>query len=174
MMSVLKATAAALVVSLGTAMAAVAQQQDVVIRPAEIQDVLVNPDMGIETFQRFNGDVINPLYTWSERGPETLLHAAPTKPDFPDSSIAYLRWYWDTLEPEHGHYRWDIIDTALAEAKKHGQRLAIRLMPYSDCTPRVIQTQTRCDQLPEWYQKSGAIRANKSRSEERRVGKECR
>jgi hypothetical protein len=161
MKSVLKATAAALVVSLGTAMAAVAQQEDVVIRPAEIQDVLVNPDMGIETFQRFNGDAINPLYTWSERGPETLLQAAPTKPDFPDSSIAYLRWYWDTLEPEHGHYRWDIIDLALAEAQKHGQRLAIRLMPYSDCTPRVIQTQTRCDQLPEWYRNSGAIRANK-------------
>jgi len=141
--------------------AAAAQQPDVVVRPTEIQDVLVNPGMGITTFQRFNGQAVNPLYTWSERGPETELQDAPTKPDFPHTSIAYLRWYWDTLEPERGQYRWDIIDLALAEAQKHGQRLAIRLMPYSDCTPRVIKTQTRCDALPDWYRNSGARRANK-------------
>ena len=29
--------------------------QTTVVRPAEIDDVLVNPGMGIETFQRFNG-----------------------------------------------------------------------------------------------------------------------
>ena len=162
MKRVLNQTAAIFVLLFGAGVAAKAQDpQTVVIRPAEIQDVLVNPDMGIETFQRFNGDAVNPLYTWSERGPETELHAAPTKPDFPDTSIAYLRWYWDMLEPEHGQYRWDIIDTALAEAQKHHQRLAIRLMPYSDCNPRVVQTNTRCDALPEWYRNSGASRANK-------------
>ncbi len=33
-----------------------AQQGDhVVVRPTEITDVLVNPGMGITTFQRFNG-----------------------------------------------------------------------------------------------------------------------
>ncbi len=162
MRRVLKPKMAIFVLLIGAAVAAAAQQQQtVVIRPAEIQDVLVNPGMGITTFQRFNGDAPNPLYTWSERGPETELHAAPTKPDFPDTSIAYLRWYWDTLEPEHGQYRWDIIDLALAEAQAHGQRLAIRLMPYSDCDPRMAKMHTRCDPLPEWYRNSGARRANK-------------
>ena len=35
----------------------------------EIDDVLVNPGMGIETFQRFNGDAINAGLRWSEEGP---------------------------------------------------------------------------------------------------------
>ncbi len=136
----------------GATLASTAQQQQtVVIRPTEIQDVLVNPGMGITTFQRFNGQALNSLYKWSERGPETELQDAATKPDFPDTSIAYLRWYWSALEPEQGHYRWDIIDLALAEAQKHGQRLAIRLMPYSNIDP-----------LPEWYRNTGARRANQS------------
>jgi len=33
----------------------VAQSNIVVVRPKEIHDVLVNPGMGITTFQRFNG-----------------------------------------------------------------------------------------------------------------------
>ena len=81
-----------------------AQDDFVVIRPVEIQDVLVNPGMGITTFQRFNGDAINPKFTWSEFGPVTRLQQAPTKPDFPDTSIAYVRWYWNAIEPEQGRY----------------------------------------------------------------------
>ena len=46
-------------------------------------------------------------------------------------------------------YRWSIIDDALAEARRHGQRLAIRLMPYDDKHP-----------MPDWYFTSGAKRAN--------------
>ena len=127
-----------------------AQTRRVVIRPAEIQDVLVNPGMGITTFQRFNGQATNPPLKWSEVGPVTKLLRAPAKPDFPDTSIAYCRWYWNALEPEQGKFRWEIVDLALKEAREHGQALAIRLMPYSNQDP-----------LPEWYQNSGARRANK-------------
>lgn len=107
--------------------------------------------MGITTFQRFNGQELNGPFVWSERGPVTKLPDASSKPNFPDTSIAYLRWYWSTLEPERGKFRWDIIDSALEEARKHHQTLAIRLMPYSDRDP-----------LPSWYRNSGARRANKS------------
>jgi hypothetical protein len=127
-----------------------AQTDTVIVRPAEIQDVLVNPGMGITTFQRFNGQALNPPLTWSERGPVTKLPQAATKPDFPKTSIAYCRWYWSVLEPEPGKFRWDIIDLALREARQHGQTLAIRLMPYSNEDP-----------LPAWYRNSGARRANK-------------
>ncbi len=48
---------------------AVAQNTTNILRPKEIDDVLVNPGMGIETFQRFNGDAINPGLGWSEEGP---------------------------------------------------------------------------------------------------------
>jgi hypothetical protein len=144
-----KNTVCALLI-IGVALQAYGQKDTVIIRPAEIQDVLVNPGMGITTFQRFNGQALNPPYTWSERGPIAELQDAVAKPEFPDTSIAYLRWYWSTIEPERGEFHWEIIDTALDEAQRHGQRLAIRLMPYSDRDP-----------LPGWYRNSGARRANK-------------
>lgn len=122
---------------------------DVVIRPKEIDAVLVNPGMGVETFQRFNGDTLNPGLKWSEAGPTTELKPAETKQDFPESSIAYCRWFWSVLEPEPGKYNWAIIDLALKEAREHHQTLAIRMMPYDEKHP-----------LPEWYRNSGARRAN--------------
>jgi hypothetical protein len=135
---------------LAAAIPAYAQKDTVVVRPVEIDDVLVNPGMGITTFQRFNGQALNPPFEWSERGPVAVLPEAAEKPDFPDTSIAYLRWYWSALEPEPGKFRWEIIDLALQEARKHRQTLQIRLMPYSDRDP-----------LPGWYRDSGARRANK-------------
>lgn len=130
----------------------------VVVRPHPIDDVLTNPGMGITTFQRFNGQAPNPPLTWSERGPVNKLPQAAATPDFPNTSIAYCRWYWNVLEPERGKFRWDIIDLALAEARAHGQTLAIRLMPYSDEDP-----------LPVWYQKSGARRANKPEDKDGKI-----
>lgn len=132
-----------------------AQNPNTVIWPVEIQDVLVNPGMGITTFNRFNGQALNPPYSWSERGPQAAIPDANPKPDFPDTTIAYVRWYWNTIEPQQGQYRWDIIDSALAQAEKHGQRLAIRIMPYAGQEGSI-------EPLPEWYRNSGARRANKA------------
>jgi len=114
---------------------AYAQRDTVIVRPAPINDVLQNPGMGITTFQRFNGQETNPPLEWSEVGPVSKLPQAAAKPDFPDTTIAYLRWYWNVLEPEPGKFRWDIVDLALEEARSHGQTLAIRLMPYSNKDP---------------------------------------
>jgi Domain of unknown function (DUF4832)/Beta-galactosidase len=137
---------------------AVAQRNVVVVRPKEIQDVLVNPGMGITTFQRFNGQEPNPPLKWSEVGPERKLAQAATKPDFPDTSISYCRWYWNVLEPERGKYHWEIVDLAIEEARAHGQKLAIRLMPYSNQDP-----------LPEWFRNSGAKRANKDSDKDGKI-----
>jgi len=126
------------------------QSNDVIVRPKEIYTVLVNPGMGIQTFQRFNGDALNPGLRWSEAGPTTVVKPPAVKPDFPKSSISYCRWFWNVLEPEHGKYDWHIIDLALKEARAHHQTLAIRMMPYDQHHP-----------LPEWYRNSGARRANK-------------
>jgi Domain of unknown function (DUF4832)/Beta-galactosidase len=128
--------------------AVVLSAQTTIVRPAEIDDILVNPGMGIETFQRFNGQAINDGVRWSEVGPEkTSADAGPV--DFPGSSMAYLRWFWSQIEPQRGTYRWSILDEALAEAHRHGQRLAFRIMPYDDKHA-----------MPDWYLKSGAKRAN--------------
>src|SRR5215475_13934557 len=107
--------------------------QNTVVRPTEIDDVLINPGMGIETFNRFSGQALNDGVTWSEVGPETALpDSAAHTVNFPGSSVAYLRWFWSQLEPEQGNYRWEIIDSALAEARRHGQTLGVRLMPYDN------------------------------------------
>jgi len=129
--------------------AVAADRGTVVVRPREIQDVLVNPGMGIQTFQRFAGQPLNDGTRWSEEGPVGKAAATAAAPDFPGSSIAYCRWFWSALEPEKGRVRWDILDAALAEARVHGQALAIRLMPYDEEHP-----------LPDWYRRSGARRAN--------------
>ncbi len=127
-----------------------AQTATTVVRPREIHDVLVNPGMGITTFQRFNRQAIYPGLQWSEVGPERVVEDASTPPDFPETSVAYLRWFWHQIEPEQGKYRWDIIDSALEQARLHDQQLTVRIMPYDQKDP-----------LPEWYRKSGARRANK-------------
>src|SRR6184192_2251529 len=52
-------SAFALVVILFRTLAAVQTEQTIVIRPTEIDDILVNPGMGIETFNRFSGQALN-------------------------------------------------------------------------------------------------------------------
>ncbi len=127
-----------------------AAQKTVIVRPVETDQVLVNPERGIQTFQRVNGDPINPGSRWSEADPSTLDQPAGAKHDFPESSLAYYRWFWSQLEPAPGIYRWDIVDMALERARSHGQALDFRLMPYDQSHP-----------LPEWYRNSGARRANR-------------
>ena len=127
-----------------------AQTEMVIVRPKAIDEVLVNPGMGIQTFQRFNGQAVNAGLKWSEEGPTARLREETPPPDFPGSSLAYCRWFWEELEPEHGKVHWEIIDQALEEARAHRQTLAIRLMPYD-----------QKHQVPEWYRNSGARRANR-------------
>src|SRR5438552_4942214 len=81
-----------------------AQSNVVVIRPKEIHDVLVNPGMGITTFQRFNGQEPNAPLKWSEVGPVTKLGQAPTKPDFPEASISYAVFCLKKKERKLGKY----------------------------------------------------------------------
>src|SRR5437899_5318350 len=92
-----------------------AQSNVIVVRPKEIHDVLVNPGMGITTFQRFNGQEPNPPLKWSEVGPDTKLPQAATRPDFPETSVSYCRWYWNVLEPEPGKFNLVIVDLQIAE-----------------------------------------------------------
>jgi hypothetical protein len=132
---------------LGAARGANAQGDHVVVRPKELSSVLVNPGMGITTFQRFNQQALNPGLTWSEEGPTKPLPRVESI--FPESTVSYCRWFWGTLEPVSGQIRWEILDSALNEARLHRQTLAIRLMPYDEEHP-----------LPEWYRNSGAHRAN--------------
>jgi len=94
-----------------------------IVAPVESDEVLVNPGMGFTTQSFIDGDV----------------------PGYPQSTIAYYRWYWDELEPEEGKFNWVMVDSVLAKARKHGQRLATRIMP-ANGRPRI----------PDWYRETGA------------------
>jgi len=118
----------------------------VVVRPKEIDDVLVNPGIGFMTFQRFNGDALNKGTSWTEGYP---IEYQPFKgslenKDHPATSIAYFRVYWKFIEPEEGNYRWDLIDTAMRTAHDRGQTLMLRVAPYGT---------EKTNDVPEWYRK---------------------
>ena len=145
-------------IAAGCLLGALLAAQNVIVRPEPIDDLLTNPGMGIQTFQRFAGQAIYPGMRWSEVGPEAKVADSSSPVDFPPSSVAYLRWFWHQLEPERGKYRWDIIDSALDEARLHHQALMIRLMPYDERDP-----------LPGWYRNSSARRANKPEDKDGKV-----
>lgn len=116
------------------------------VRPAETDELLINPGMGFCTYQRFNGDPTESEDRWNDDGPTEFNRFCGNLQNegYPDTSVAYLRWYWARLEPEKGLYRWDIIDRALEEAEKRKQQLHVRVMPHD-----------AGDLLPEWYKKQG-------------------
>jgi hypothetical protein len=54
--------------------------------------------MGTQTLQRYNCDPLDAGVQWSEEGP-TSRHDPGAAPVFPESTIAYRRWFWQTIEP---------------------------------------------------------------------------
>jgi len=116
----------------------------VIVRPKEIDDVLVNPGIGFMTFQRFNGDTLNQGLKWTEGFPIVYQEykGSLKNPNFPDTSIAYFRIYWKFIEPEQGKYRWDLIDNALRTASDRKQTLMLRIAPYGT---------TGDNDVPDWY-----------------------
>ncbi len=108
-----------------------------VIRPKEIDEVLINPGIGFTTFQRFNGDELNRLNdslngNWTEGYPikYQLFDGDLENKNYPQTSIAYFRVYWKFIETDKEVYNWDIIDKAISTASQRGQKLMLRIAPY--------------------------------------------
>lgn len=117
-----------------------------VVKPAEIDEVLNNPGIGFNTFQRFNGDTLFPGRGWVEGFPIVYqdFDNDLNNEDYPQTTIAYWRVYWKFIEPEENQYRWDLIDQALDSARSRGQKLLLRIAPYGTGPERDV---------PEWYRK---------------------
>lgn len=122
-----------------------AAEETVVVRPTEINDVLVNPGVGFMTFQRFNGDTLNAGKKWTEGYP--IEYQQPpdgklTANGYPRTSLAYFRIYWKFIQPKQNRYAWELIDRALKTAHSRGQSLLVRIAPYG----------TGADNdVPDWY-----------------------
>jgi hypothetical protein len=119
-----------LTLCLGTTGAGLASEM--VVRPKETDEVLVNPGVGFMTFQRFNGDRLNQGLKWTEGFPIEYQEftGSLTNADHPLTSMAYFRVYWRFVEPEPGAYRWDLLDRSLATARSRSQTLVLRIAPY--------------------------------------------
>jgi len=106
-------------------------QGTVIVRPEEIEDVLINPGIGFMTFQRFNGDDLNQGKGWTEGYPIVYqdFDGNLENQDHTMTTIAYFRVYWKFIEPEKGKYRWDLIDHALRTARERNQTLMLRIAP---------------------------------------------
>lgn len=114
------------------------QADSYIIEPEATDEVLVNPGMGFETFNSFNGERRNILAE-----------------NYPECSIAYFRFYWDKLEPQEGRYNFRLIDLLLDKAQERGQDLALRFMPTSSAdlsagTPQCYMEKTK----GFWYTKN--------------------
>jgi hypothetical protein len=119
-------------------------QETVIVRPIEIDDVLINPGIGFMTFQRFNGDKLNEGLKWTEGYPIQYqeFKGSLENPNHPMTSIAYFRVYWKFIEPEQGKYRWELLDTALDTAHQRQQTLMLRIAPYGTTTD---------NDVPDWF-----------------------
>ncbi len=121
-----------------------AAQQTVIVRPREIDDVLVNPGMGFMTFQRFNGDTLNPGAGWTEGHPVVYqdFDGDLTNIDHPATSLMYWRVYWHHVHPEAGRIDFAQFDRVLETAASRGQTVILRIAPYGGN-----------DDVPDWYRK---------------------
>jgi hypothetical protein len=119
-------------------------QTTVIVRPREIDDVLVNPGIGFMTFQRFNGDALNEGLKWTEGYPIAYqeFKGSLENRNHPATSIAYFRIYWKFVEPERGKFNWNLLDTALRTAENRKQTLMLRIAPYGT---------TPDNDVPDWY-----------------------
>ncbi|MFC2076974.1 DUF4832 domain-containing protein, partial [candidate division KSB1 bacterium] len=119
-------------------------QDEVLVRPVEIDDVLINPGIGFTTFQRFNGDTLNAGAGWTEGFPIEYqdFDGDLTNKDHPQASIVYFRVYWKYLQPEKDSYHWAMIDSALNTAAERGQDLMLRIAPYGGGPDKDV---------PVWY-----------------------
>ncbi len=138
--------ACVLALGLFTLASALPAQDLRIVRPKEIDDVLVNPGIGFTTLNRFNGDPLNEGTKWTEGYPiqdypfagKLEVRAQPL------TTIAYLRIYWKFVEPEMGRYNWAMLDRVLKTAHDRGQTLMLRVAPYG----------TNADNdVPDWYRK---------------------
>jgi len=98
-------------------------------------NLLLNPHMGFQTFQRFNGDALYPPETrgWTEGFPIEYqpFTGSLDNGQHPATTVAYHRVYWRYLQPDGPDvYNWELLDKALATAAERKQTLMLRIGPY--------------------------------------------
>ena len=99
---------------------------DVTVTPERIDDVLVNPGMGLANFHFGWWCNLPPIDFSAE---ECATRARDHWPEnHPDCGTAYFRWTWADLEPAQGEIAFDLIDRTIESANALGETLGFRVM----------------------------------------------
>ena len=107
------------------------------VRPANTDEILVNPDMGLVMFHYSNRQ-------WAYG---QLQERGDTLDWFPGVSTVYFRLPWCILEPREGEFRWDVIDSYAAPWIAAGKQIALRVTCCESRYPFAT---------PEWVKDAGA------------------
>ncbi len=91
------------------------------VTPVEFTGRMQTPGIGFQTFYQFAEDDSN------------------TTDHYPNTGSAYIRYYWEILEPTEGQYNFAMIDEHLAKARANNQTLEFRIMLMDDVSNRVPQ-----------------------------------
>ena len=112
-------------------------QEQVVVRPQDIGEALVNPGMG---WVHFHYD--NSIGAYG-------VHLEPwdTVDEFPGLSTIYLRLAWSYIEPIEGRFDWSVVDTPTRKWARRGKQVAFRFT----CCETGIPYAT-----PKWVRDAGA------------------
>ena len=102
---------------LALALCALAGAQAATVRPANTDEILVNPDMGLVMYHYSNRQ-------WAYG---QLQERGDVLDWFPGTGCAYFRLPWCLLEPEEGVYRWDLFDSYAAPWIAAGKQIGFRL-----------------------------------------------
>lgn len=119
------------------ALAGAADEQRVVVRPADNGEALVNPGMGWT--MHFYSNLIENY--------GSKLPPSDTLDDWPGLSTIYLRVPWSFLEPREGEFNWALFDTPAQRWIAKGRRIAIRV----SCSESWLRWAT-----PKWVADAGA------------------
>jgi hypothetical protein len=98
----------------------------VTVHPETIDDVLINPGMGLANFHLGWWCNLPPVTYSPEACAERVLANWPG--NHPGSATAYFRWTWRELEPVRGEIDFAMIDAAIQSANALGSTLAFRVM----------------------------------------------
>ncbi len=107
-----------------------AGQAEVVTNPRRIDDVLVNPGMGLANFHFGWWCDLPPVNFTAEECVERTREHWPA--NHPDSGTAYFRWNWRELEPTQGQIDFAVIDRTIESANAIGETLGFRVMTIAD------------------------------------------
>lgn len=91
---------------------AMAQETTITTTLSTIDNILINPDIGITEHHSFN--IKNDPW-WNQ-------------PTHPETSVVYFRWYWEELEPQKGQYNFKLIDDTINQAAALGKTTVFRFM----------------------------------------------